>query len=273
LLPATLAVLLLFCLPESPRYLATRGDQGPELARLLNRVTATTHYRGNERWYFADVSGGKLALRALFSPTYRHNTLIIWLIFFSNLLAVYSFFNWIPTLLTGAGLTLNDALRGALLFNLGGVLGALAGAIAMNRVGSKPVMVTLASLGVSSCLLLSYLSMIASLGLMPLYLLIFVAGACINGQQVQMFTVTGHAYPTRIRAMGVGAGLASARVGSIASAFAGSVLANVDGNLAVFFAGLAAVLLFTLLGVLWLRCHLPPTGGLLSYRGADPSGA
>ncbi len=271
-LPAALAVLTAFCLPESPRYLATRDDRRMELARLINRVTGTTHYQGHERWGFLDVSGGRLALRALFLPTYRHNTLIIWLIFFSNLLAVYSFFNWIPTLLTGAGLSLNDALRGALLFNFGGVLGALGGALVMNQLGSRPVMVSLAIVGVASCLALAYLSIGQSLGLAPLYMLIFVAGACINGQQVQMFTVTGHAYPTRIRAMGVGAGLASARVGSIASAFAGSVLVQNGGSLATFFLGLAAVLMITLGGVVWLRCHLPPTGGLLPYRRTEPSG-
>ncbi len=263
-LPAALALLMAFCLPESPRYLATRSDRRDELASLINRVTGNTHYQGVERWMFPDVIGGKYGFRALFSSLYRYNTLMIWLIFFSNLLAVYSFFNWIPTLLTGAGLTLNEALRGALLFNFGGVVGALGGALAMNYFGSRPVMVTLASLGIGSCLVLAYLTAGSMLELMPLYSLIFMAGACINGQQVQMFTVTGHAYPTRIRSVGIGAGLASARLGSIVSAFAGSVLTHAGGSLSVFFLGLSGVLVLTLGGVWWLRCHLSPSRGLLS---------
>jgi AAHS family 4-hydroxybenzoate transporter-like MFS transporter len=257
-LPIVLLAFLGALLPESPSFLAHRDPSHPALSSLVQRVTGRA-FDGNTRWIMPATTT-RPGLGALFVGAYRYNTLVIWTIFFANLLAVYSIFNWIPTLLTGAGLPLSAALQGAFAFNLGGVVGAIAGAYAMNAYGSRPVMIALASLAVVSTFMLGQIAIghdVPRLGLMAL---MFIAGGCINGQQIQMFTVAGNAYPTTIRAFGVGAGLASARVGGIASSFAGSLLATFGGGLTTFFAGIAALMLLVLAGVLALRCHLQPIG-------------
>ena len=259
LLPALLAAFMAFLLPESPRYLATHPGQAARLATLMNRVVGTRQYDGTESWFLRDEHSARPGVGALFGPAFRHNTVLIWLIFFANVLSTYSFFNWTPTLLTGAGLPLNTALRGSLLYNLGGVVGSIGGAFAMNRLGSKPVMITLACIAVLSTFLLGFVPLGPGVSLWPLFVLVCIAGACINGQQVQMYTLAAHAYPTRIRATGVGSGLACARLGGIMSSFAGSVLVHAGGGVAPFFTGIAAVLLLTLTGVIFLRCHVPST--------------
>ena len=264
-LPALLALAMLAWLPESPRYLAIRAADGGRLARLMNRVVHAQRYEADDVWHTRDAPIARPGVRALFTPTHRHNTLLIWMIFFANVLSTYSFFNWTPTLLTGAGLSLAAALKGSLVYNLGGVLGSLVGAVAMNRYGSRPVMVTLAILAVLSTFAIGQVPIGPSASLVPLYAAVFVAGACINGQQVQMYTLAAHAYPTRIRATGVGSGLACARLGGILSSFAGSVLVHAGGGVAPFFTGIAAVLLLTLAGVALLRCHVPP---LVTREGA-----
>lgn len=258
-LPAALAAVMAVSLPESPRYLATRPERAADLTALMNRVAGAVRYVGAQDWIVHGAGGVRPGVRSLFAPQYRYNTLLIWLIFFANVLSVYSFFNWTPTLLTGAGLPLATALRGSLLFNLGGVFGSLGGALVMNRLGSRPVTITLATVGVLSTFGIGLVPIGPTADLVPLFVLVFIAGACISGQQVQMYTVTANAYPTRIRATGVGSGLASARLGGVLSSFAGSVLVKIGGGVAPFFTGIAAVLLLTLLGVLLLRCHLEPT--------------
>jgi AAHS family 4-hydroxybenzoate transporter-like MFS transporter len=259
-LPIALLAIGYAWLPESPNYLAHQNPSHPLLTPLVQRVTGRV-MQGNERWLVPPVAAKRPGVRALFVKDYRYNTLVIWAIFFANLLAVYSIFNWIPTLFAGTGLTLATALRGALVFNLGGVLGAVAGAFGMNRFGSRPVMILLAALGAASTFTLGQIAIGPNGDLLPLMSLMFVAGACINGQQVQMFTVAGNAYPTTIRAFGVGSGLASARVGGIASSFAGSVLVTAGGGLTSFFSGIGILMLLVLAGVLALRCHLQPTSG------------
>ena len=258
-LPAILAVIMAILLPESPRYLAVQPGRRGELAGLMNRVAGATRYDGSESWFLREAQADRPGIAALFSAEFLPNTLMIWMIFFANVFATYSFFNWTPTLLTGAGLTLGTALHGSLLFNLGGVVGSVAGALAMNRLGSRPVMTTLAIGAVVSCFGIGWVPLGPVAPLWPLFGLIAIAGACVCGQQVQMYNVAANAYPTGVRATGVGSGLAAARLGGVVSSFAGSVLVKLGGGVAPFFTGIALVLLLTVIGVVLIRCHLQPT--------------
>ncbi len=258
-LPALLAVTMAFVLPESPRYLAGHPARVGELTILMNRVAGADRYDGSEAWFLREAHTGRPGVAALFATEYLSNTLMIWIIFFANVLATYSFFNWTPTLLTGAGLPLATALHGSLLFNLGGVVGAVVGALAMNRLGSRPVMITLAIGAVLSCFGIGLVPLGPTATLWPLFSLIAIAGACVCGQQVQMYNVAANAYPTAIRATGVGSGLAAARLGGVVSSFAGSILVRLGGGVGPFFTGIATVLLLTVVGVVLIRCHLQPT--------------
>lgn len=257
LLPALLAALMLAALPESPRYLATRQDRWPELARLMNRMVREPRYTGGQSWYLRDEREARPGVGDLFAPAYRYNTSLIWLIFTANVLATYSFFNWTPTLLTAAGLSMASAIQGLNVYNIGGVLGSVAGALAINRYGSRPVLIGLALFAVVSTSALAWLPIAAGAPAWPLYALLGLAGACISGQQVQMYTVAANAYPTPMRATGVGSGLGCARLGGVCSSFAGSLLVQAGGGLTAFFTGVSLVLVLTLVGVSLLRCHLP----------------
>ena len=55
--------------------------------------------------------------------------MVVWLIFTTNVFAAYAIFGWLPTVLSSAGFPLKTAIHGSLTYNLGGVLGALAGAV------------------------------------------------------------------------------------------------------------------------------------------------
>lgn len=258
ILPAVLALTMWAFLPESPRFLATRAGRHAELSALMNRVLGTAAYHGSEQWYLRDEQAARTGVRDLFAPDYRYNTTLIWLIFSANVLATYTFFNWTPTLLTGVGLSMGAAVQGLNVYNIGGVIGAIAGAVAINRFGSRPVLVLLALFACIATFALGWIPIGPTVGLGPLYGLLGLAGACISGQQVQMYTVAANAYPTVMRATGVGSGLGCARLGGVCSSFAGSLVTGPDGGLRPFFIGVSAVLLLTLIGVSIIRCHLVP---------------
>jgi AAHS family 4-hydroxybenzoate transporter-like MFS transporter len=260
LLPGALAALMWIALPESPRYLAQRPERVRELARLLNRVVRAERYRGDEVFRVHEPAARRGHPRELFTPELRYDTLIVWIIFTANLFAVFAYFNWLPTVLTGVGLPLATANLGSFVFNLGGVFGALAGAGLMTRLGSRRVLATLAALAVGSALALAGLPLGAApeRGVVAMLWTMAVAGACVNGIQVGMYAVAAHVYPTAIRATGVGWALGFARLGGVLSAFAGSALLALDRGTASFFAGIALVLLLVLGGVILLRTHIPP---------------
>jgi MFS transporter, AAHS family, 4-hydroxybenzoate transporter len=170
----------------------------------------------------------------------------------------YCYFSWTPTVLTGVGLPLAAALRGLLLFNLGSVLGALIGAWWMGRIGSRPVLLFLAGAAGLSTLALGLVEATPEENL-ALMVCLLVAGAGVSGVQVQMYTVAASAYPTQLRATGVGWALGTARLGGVLSAFAGSVVQVLGGSgLKPFFTSIAVVIVATFAGIALLKRHLPP---------------
>jgi AAHS family 4-hydroxybenzoate transporter-like MFS transporter len=257
-LPAVLVLVMAWLLPESPQYLTRRPGRTRELATTLNRVLGEPRFDGSERFVSRDVgaAGERAGPLALFSPEHCRETLLIWLIFFTNVFTVYCYFGWTPTVLTGVGLPLPTALRGLLLFNLGGVLGALAGAWWMGRAGSRSVLLFLASAAALSTLALGLVKATPDENL-ALMTCLLIAGAGVSGVQVQMYTVAASAYPTQLRATGVGWALGTARLGGVLSAFAGSVVQVLGSGLKPFFTSIALVIVVTFAGIALLRRHLP----------------
>ncbi len=258
-LPGILLLAMAWWLPESPQYLARRPQRAKELARILNRVLGERRYDGSEQFTNRDVRGAgeRAGPLALFSAEHRRETLVMWLIFFTNVFTAYCYFSWTPTVLTAVGLPLATALRGLLLFNLGSVAGALLGAWWMGRSGSRPVLLTLAAAAVLSTLALGWVE-VTPQDNVALMACLLIAGAGVSGVQVQMYTVAASAYPTQLRATGVGWALGTARLGGVLSAFAGSVVQTLGSGLKPFFTGIALVILVTFAGIVMLRRHLPP---------------
>jgi MFS transporter, AAHS family, 4-hydroxybenzoate transporter len=258
-LPGVLLLAMAWLLPESPQYLARHPQRSKELARILNRVLGAARYDGSERFTNRDLrtAAERTGPLALFNVEHRRETLVIWLIFFTNVFTAYCYFSWTPTVLSAVGLSLATALHGLLLFNLGGVVGALLGAWWMGRAGSRPVLLTLAGVAALSTLALGWVEATPQDN-RALMACLLIAGAGVSGVQVQMYTVAASAYPTQLRATGVGWALGTARLGGVLSAFAGSVVQMLGSGLKPFFTGIAVVILATFTGLLLLRRHLPP---------------
>lgn len=261
-LPVLLALSMWLWMPESPRYLARRPERSNELARMLNRLTRTTRYHASDRFVIAEQATAEQCegLRTLLTPQYRADTLLLWTSFFTSIFSVYALFNWLPTVLSGVGLPVSVALRSALVFNLGGVLGALIMATAMNRYGSRKVLVTFGVSAAALALALAGLqnTLYDANHLAPLLMIMAAAGVTILGVQVGLYSVSAYAYPTSARASGVGAALGVGRVGGIVSAFAGGIVSSIDGGVAPFFGGIAAVVLLMTVAISAFRRHMPP---------------
>jgi AAHS family 4-hydroxybenzoate transporter-like MFS transporter len=162
------------------------------------------------------------------------------------------------------------ALRGSLVFNLGGVAGSVLAALAMNRYGSTPVVRALAVLGVVATAALGLVSPGPAGGGVPTLLATMaVAGVAVLGLQVTMYGVAANAYPTALRATGVGWALGVARAGGVLSSFAGAALLALAPGGHAFFFGIAAVLAVAALGVAALRTRIAPLP-LGGRRRVDP---
>jgi MFS transporter, AAHS family, 4-hydroxybenzoate transporter len=268
IVPVLLACAMWPLLPESPRYLATQHARAPELLQLMNRIAGGNRYTASVRFTRTVAGEGttasaKSTVTTLFSVEYRGDTLILWVIFFTNVFSVYFFFNWLPTVLASAQLDYGLAVSGSLFFNLGGVLGALAGSVLIGRFGSRVVLATFGALAVVSALSIGANDVFDgqrdTSGINVLMWSMAAAGCCINALQIGMFSVAANVYPTFCRSTGVGWSLAIARFGGIVSSFAGATFFALGLAPRDFFFAIGGVLTITCLGVVVLRRHILAT--------------
>ena len=253
-LPVVLGLILFFALPETPRFLVRRPARWAELSGLLGRMSRPTP----AGVVFTDLGEQKAARRggfpALFEPGRARDTIALWCAFFLNLLAVYSAFTWLPTMLTSEGLNIALAGSGLTAYNFGGVFGALLCALAITRHGSRWPLLLCSLGGAATAFYLTTVDigqataiLIAGFG---------VQGFFANAVQSTMYAVCAFVYPTAVRATGTASALAFGRLGAILSAFAGAAVITAGGKdgyllmLGLAMTGLAVALAM-------LRRHIP----------------
>jgi AAHS family 4-hydroxybenzoate transporter-like MFS transporter len=262
-LPLVVALGMHFMLPESPRYLASQSRRWSELAVLLNRITRAGAYGSGQRYVTDQVPGAAVGVRTLFSHDLWRDTLANWLVFASNSVAIYAFFSWSPVVLTAMGFDLTTAVRGSFYFNLAGIIGAIANAWLIARIGSRVPVALVCAIAAAARFLLGFNSpAIAGDAASPPPLIwlmtgIAAAGLGINALQIGMYAVSAHIYPTVCRSTGVGWALGVGRVGGILSAFFGAALFAQSGARG-FFVGVACALVLAFVGVVLIRRHIPP---------------
>jgi MFS transporter, AAHS family, 4-hydroxybenzoate transporter len=249
IVPLVLAAILWVVLPESPRYLARNRERWAELAALLRRlghdVPADAVFEDAREKAVARASVGQL-----FLPGFRRDTLALCASFFFCLTTVYIGTNWVPSLLTGAGFTVAVASNGLTAYNLGGVVGAILGAIVIARLGSRITMLGMSAGAIAGAMLLASVTIGAQSTLAVLAMLAWTGGL-INATQTTMYALAAHVYPTGIRGTGVGTAVAFGRVGGVVSPYVGSwaleaggaseLFAVMAGGMTLVFAALASV--------------------------------
>ena len=232
-LPLIVAVVLLRFLPESPRYLARRPERWADLERILRRIGHAVP-AGSTFVDLGEKAVARASVAALFTPDFRRDTLALWGAMFACMLAVYTAFNWVPSMLAGAGLGLSVASNGIAAFNLGGVAGAILGGLFIARIGSKPTMLTIAAAAVAGAIVLASMPITASSNALPIVAMLGVTGASINAIQTTLYALAAHIYPTAVRATGVGTAVAFGRVGGVMSSYAGEWALGAGGSKAFF---------------------------------------
>jgi MFS transporter, AAHS family, 4-hydroxybenzoate transporter len=195
--PCAVIVLLWFGLPESIQYVHTRQRVSEAPAFPVTQLFAA----------------GRASL-----------TLLIWVVFFTNLLVLHFVTAWLPTIVRDAGVPLDRAVLITATFQTGAVaaafpLGRLLDATAPFRT------LGLVYLTAGVCVVL-----IGAVGTsVPLlFAMAFAAGVCILGGQLGANAISAFVYPTSARATGVGWALGVGRIGSIVGPVIGGWLLSLE---------------------------------------------
>jgi len=205
---------------------------------------------------FADdaSASGRGRLADLFMSGYARDTVLLWIAFFSCMVAIYLGFNWLPSVVAGAGLA-SVSSTSVGVFNLGGVVGALGGGAIITRFGSRWPMIAMAAGAAAGCMFLSRLPLDAHTSVFVLLAALTFAGGLINALQSTLYALAGYVYPTRVRATGIGAAASVGRIGAVLSGYAGPWALAYGGNPS-FFLLMGGSVVITLVALAGVRRHV-----------------
>ncbi|GAA1546051.1 MFS transporter [Nocardioides humi] len=157
------------------------------------------------------ATAGSSSPAELFRSGRGGSTLVLWTVFFANLLVMYALLNWLPTLFVKAGHSEGTATIGGSLFALGGFAGGVVIGLLMDRLGRPHAILVLAYV-----LGLIGIATVATADRTALLMLgIVLAGVGVVGGQTGISALAVALYPPRVRGAGVGWAYAIGRVGSI----------------------------------------------------------
>jgi AAHS family 4-hydroxybenzoate transporter-like MFS transporter len=260
-LPLLFVILAAWLLPESPRFLALDPRHSKRLAIMLNRLVREPRFSATERFYVAEPAApSRHWLGIILSREYRATTLLLWCAFAFNTLGLYTYANWLPTVLTSAGFTQAAALGQHQYFNFGSFFGAVGGAILIGRYGSRLVGTGLALLGVAATLLVGVALTDSNPAGPQLSLLILAAGAAFSGMQSFLYAVGANSYPTYVRGAGIGCAQTISRIGGVLGGLAAGAFFGLHPQppISRFFYALGALVIMVAVSFYPLRTHIAP---------------
>lgn len=215
-LPSLLVLFLQRLLPESPRWLASRGRYVEAEAALRTVEEGTEKALGRPLPMPALSISAPLkhsTWRDVFGPQYLRRTLVVWVMWFATYFVNYGLATWMPTLYsTVFHLPLNVALQYQLLTNVLTLFASFACAMLIDLTGRRAWFVAAFA---GSALALIALWYIGPTTPFRVLLLGTVSNMFTGTMSLAVYLYTPELYPTRSRALAVGAATAWLRLASI----------------------------------------------------------
>ncbi len=209
-------------LPESPRWLIDRG-RSAEAAAEVNRMEAEV-IQGSQPSLppletieipsLSPRQGGTFTgnLRALWSPSVRRITLMLWLLWITITFSYYGFFTWIPSLLVDKGMTIIKSFGYSIIIYLAQIPGYYSAAFVSEKLDRKWTIVLYMLLGGASALLMSNARTDETIMVAG-----FLMSFFMNGTYAGIYAYTPELYPTSFRTTGMGVASAFGRIGGLSA--------------------------------------------------------
>ena len=243
-LPAVYVFFIRIHMPESVRYLISRGKI-KEAQDVIQMLEKKLHIESGP--FEGELSAVELGteraaepkLSSIWSGVYGRRTLMLWLAWFGINFSYYGIFMWLPSIVFGQGFTVVKTFEYVLLMTLAQLPGYYCAAWLVDVIGRKYTLsLFLLVSGVASY----FFGHAAGANELLLW------GAAMSffnlGAWGVLYTYTPELYPTSIRALGSGWAAGFGRMGSmIAPAMVGMMIgSNMDsGNIFMLFAGVFVI--------------------------------
>ena len=262
--PIALVPLLFLYLPESlPRVLIGKASA----------LAMASVGKLNPRWSpsAAPLAGDvthNVPVVGLFQDGNAVPTVLIWVLYFMNLMVLYTLSNWLPTIITGAGMPASTANFATSFYQLAGVPGALLFSYLCDRVGTRLILPAVFVCASVFCFL------IGAAGQNPTLVVgaASMAGLFVVGGQAGANAFVGNFYPSHVRATGIGWALGIGRLGTILGSYVVGLLITAGAEAHTLFEICAVPGLFAAFAI-WLLARKRPLGATTAPMAAEPANA
>lgn len=250
-LPALLLWVYRLYIPESPRYLLSRG-RVEELNTVLSLLEARTLRKarlGGIKQYFSHKGESeleeKVRLGEIFQGYLAKRTAGLWIISWMTFGAQVTITVLLPTVLVARGFNIVHSLFFTMIINVGGLIGAIFASFFAAKLPRRWVLSVGALVAVGVALLYAAVNTEG---------LIILVGALMQFMFILLNTTTWlyapELYPTRIRAFGTGSSVVVSLIGA-------SVMPYVAGRIFEAFQvpglfGMVAVMYFVMAATVWI---------------------
>jgi AAHS family 4-hydroxybenzoate transporter-like MFS transporter len=246
ILPLVLIPVVLFWLPESPRFLLKRGNLTPRTRQLLQQLNIDAEHPDQAM----DIATGN-PVAGLFRDGLAPTTVLVWTLYFANLVSLYLIGYWLPTVLHMSGLSPADSVFAASLRDAGPLVSIFVLAPLSQRFTPQSVLAFsltagILAIGAVGLLDLPYLVLLAT---------IFLIGCCTTGSMTVINGMTAALYPARVRNTGMGWALGIGRLGGIGGPWFGGLLLGLGWPPRQIFLFACVTALVAAICVVLLRLH------------------
>lgn len=159
----------------------------------------------------------------LFGGLQTARTILLWAIMLIGFTATYLLINWLPSILTQAGLSAGDAAISGSVVYVGSIVGTLAIAAVSGRYHVSKVLPLTFLLGTVAALVIQAIGPASGA---PALAVLTVLGLAVVGGQIALMVLSASLYDERYRGRGIGWANGFGRTGSLAGPALGGFLLN-----------------------------------------------